>query len=151
MAEAVIPQDADALASRRRSVWSNRRSSFSFTMRYFTNRPSSYSPPKHARVYRCNHPVYDRGTLYFRDGIGLVVIQQRYDASTKRTWWGEIDSWLVEAVYEHPSFEEFFSKNAVKRTGDIFPTFTIRQVMWALRMKPLKKHPWETVFDRKPL
>ena len=27
-------------------------------------------------------------------------------------------------------------------------TVTVRQIMWALRMKPLKKERWETVFDR---
>lgn len=64
---------------------------------------------------------------------------------------GEIDEWLVEAIYSNPGFDSFFNKNAKEKRGDIFPTFTIRQVMWALRMKPLKKEPWETVFDRKPI
>lgn len=27
----------------------------------------------------------------------------------------------------------------------------VRQVMWRLRMKPLKRERWETVFDRKTL
>lgn len=29
------------------------------------------------------------------------------------------------------------------------PTVTIRQIMWALRMKPLPKNRWETTFDRR--
>lgn len=32
-----------------------------------------------------------------------------------------------------------------------YPTVTIRQIMWALKMKPLPKQPWETVFDHTPI
>ena len=120
-------------------------------MRYHHERPSEYVEPMHARSYRCDHPVYSRGTLYSRDGIGLVVIQQRYDPVSKRTWWNDIDRWLVESIYENAGFTQFFKANAKAPVDRIFPTFTVRQVMWALRMKPLKKEPWETVFDHKPI
>lgn len=30
-----------------------------------------------------------------------------------------------------------------------YPTVTIRQIMWALKMKPIKRERWETVFDRR--
>ena len=33
--------------------------------------------------------------------------------------------------------------------NDLYPTVTIRQIMSALKMKPLKKERWETVFDRR--
>lgn len=34
---------------------------------------------------------------------------------------------------------------------EYFPTVTVRQLMWALRMKPLKKERWETSFDHVPI
>lgn len=33
----------------------------------------------------------------------------------------------------------------------IYPTMTVRQAMWAAKMKPLKKERWETVFDHKDI
>lgn len=123
-------------------------------MRYHINKlnsPSSFVPPRHGRSYHCDHPVYSQGTLYSHDGLGFVVIQQRYDARTKRTWWDEIDSWLVEPIYRNQAFDIFFATHAEERRNGLYPTFTVRQVMWALRMKPLKKQPWETVFDHKPI
>lgn len=120
-------------------------------MRYHTSKPEYYKRPTHGRSYRYEHPVYSRGTLYFRDSKGLVIIQQRYDPASRRTWWNGIDPWLVEDIYEHDGFSEFFNRYAKTESDGYFPTFTVRQVMWALRMKPLKKEPWETVFDRKPI
>lgn len=120
-------------------------------MRYHSKQQTIYHPPRHGGPYRCDHPVYEHGTLYFHDGVGFVVIQQRYDKTTRHTWWDEIDPWLVEEIYHADKFPEFFQANAQKRVRGYFPTFTIRQVMWALRMKPLKKQPWETVFDHKPV
>lgn len=120
-------------------------------MRYHHETPNACLRPVHGKTYRCEHPVYSRGTLYFQDGIGLVVIQQRYDRASKHTWWNGIDYWLIEAIYENKGWDSFFKNNAAVPIDGIFPTFTVRQVMWALRMKPLKKEPWETVFDHKPI
>lgn len=36
-------------------------------------------------------------------------------------------------------------------TDGLWPTVTIRQIMWALKMKPLQKQRWETVFDRRDI
>lgn len=120
-------------------------------MRYHSEKPKAYLRPKHGRSYRCEHPVYSRGTLYFHDGVGFVVIQQRYEPVSKHTWWTDIDPWLIEPIYENEGFEAFFRSNASRPVDGIFPTFTVRQVMWALRMKPIEKKPWETVFDHKPI
>ena len=32
---------------------------------------------------------------------------------------------------------------------DIYPTVTVRQLMWALKMKPIRRERWETCFDRR--
>lgn len=124
---------------------------FSRAMRYHNKQPKTYPRPTHGRPYRCEHSVYSRGTLYSRDGIGLVVIQQRYEPASKHTWWNAIDPWLVEPIFENAGFEAFFKSNAAEPIDGLYPTFTVRQVMWALRMKPIEKQPWETVFDHKPI
>lgn len=150
MAETVIPEATTAVAFKEECL--NLQALFCLLLCDTTaKKPKIFRLPRHGGTYHCDHPAYSVGTLYFFNGIGLVVIQQRYDKNTERTWWGEIDEWLVEAIYSSPGFDSFFNKNAKEKRGDIFPTFTIRQVMWALRMKPLKKEPLETVFDRKPI
>ena len=103
----------------------------------------------HGNTYICDHPVYDRCTLYQIDNKGLAVIQQRYDQETKTTWWSEIDPWLTDTLYLHPKFKEFFDNRAEETTNGLYPTVTIRQIMWALKMKPIKKEQWETCFDRR--
>lgn len=45
----------------------------------------------------------------------------------------------------------FFDRRAGTGTDGLYPTVTIRQIMWALKMKPLPKQPWETVFDHTPI
>ena len=102
----------------------------------------------YGHTYECDHPVYDRCTLYLNGRVGLAVIQQHRKG--KQTYWTEIDPWLVDQVYLQPGFKKFFLSRAGEASEDgLYPTVTIRQIMWALRMKPLKRERWETVFDRK--
>lgn len=119
-------------------------------MRYYIKQPI-YSVTTYGETYICDHPVYSQCTLFRIKENGLAVIQQRYDEETKRTWWGEIDEWLRGALYLHPGFIEYFNKRAGEKTNGLYPTVTIRQIMWALRMKPLPKKRWETVFDRRDI
>jgi hypothetical protein len=100
-------------------------------------------------THDCNHPVYSRCTLFTVGDKGLSVIQQRYDSETKRTWWGEIDPWLTDLLYLHPAFKKFFEERSGEGTDGLYPTVTIRQIMWALKLKPIKKERWETCFDRR--
>lgn len=101
--------------------------------------------------YICNHPVYNRCTLFHINDRGLAVIQQRFDSKTKTTWWGEIDAWLTDDLYLHPGFRTYFAEHSGTCTDGLYPTVTIRQIMWALKMKPLPKERWETVFDRRDI
>jgi hypothetical protein len=82
---------------------------------------------------------------------GLAVIQQRFDPDTKSTFWTEVDAWLTDAIYLHPQFKEYFAAKAKESTMGLYPTVTIRQIMWALKIKPLQKERWETVFDHSPI
>lgn len=105
----------------------------------------------YGETYICNHPVYTSCTLFKKGDIGLGIIQQRYDAITKMTWWTEVDTWLIDEVFMHRRFTELFEKYAAAPINDIYPVLSIRQAMWRLRMKPLPRQPWETVFDSAPI
>lgn len=117
-------------------------------MRYHFEKPDLYLS-NYGDTYECEHPVYDRCTLYTINEKGLAVIQQRYDERTKTTWWSEIDPWLTDVLYLHPKFKEFFENRAGKCTDGLYPTVTIRQIMWALKLKPVARERWETCFDRR--
>lgn len=117
-------------------------------MRYHYDRPVIYLS-MYGKTYICDHPVYSKCTLYKIEDKGLAVIQQRYDPSSKCTWWTELDPWLTDDIYLHPKFKKLFDKRAGKCTDGLYPTITVRQLMWALKMKPLPRERWETCFDRK--
>lgn len=119
-------------------------------MRYYFIKPAIYAA-SFGKVYVCNHPVYSRCTLYQIKDKGLAIIQQRHDSKTKATWWSDIDAWLVNPIYVHPKFKEFFDERADICKNGLYPTVTVRQIMWALRMKPIKRERWETVFDRRDI
>lgn len=118
-------------------------------MRYHYEKPSIYLP-MYGETYICEHPVYDRCTLFKLGDNGLSVIQQRVD-EFKRTYWGEIDPWLNNDLYLHPRFKAFFDERSGPATDGLYPTVTIRQIMWALKIKPMPKERWETCFDRRAI
>lgn len=105
----------------------------------------------YGETYICDHPVYDKCTLFKIHNKGLAVIQQRYNPKTKSTWWTEIDPWLTDMIYLHAGFDEFFQNRAGECQNDLYPTVTIRQIMWALKLKPIPRERWETCFDRKDI
>ena len=119
-------------------------------MRYHYPKPAVYCS-MYGERYICDHPVYNACTLFRIGEKGLAVIQQRFDPETKRTWWSEADSWVTDALYLHPKFKEYFDARAGKCDDGLYPTVTVRQIMWALRMKPLPKERWETVFDHRDI
>ena len=82
---------------------------------------------------------------------GLAVIQQRYNKSDKSTIWTEIDPWLVDELYLNAGFKAIFDKFSGPADDYIYPTITVRQLMWRLRIKPIARKPWETVFDKCPI
>lgn len=117
-------------------------------MRYHYEKPPIYLS-MYGTTYNCEHPVYDKCTLFKIDEKGLAVIQQRFDEDLKSTWWSEIDPWLTDMIYLHPKFKEYFEQRAGECENGLYPTVTIRQLMWALKMKPMIRQRWETCFDRR--
>ena len=49
------------------------------------------------------------------------------------------------------NFKEFFDDRSGPATDGLYPTVTIRQIMWALKMKPIPRERWETCFDRRDI
>lgn len=117
-------------------------------MRYHYEKPELYLS-MYGEVYTCNHPIYDKCTLFKINNKGLAIIQQRFDKETKHTWWSEIDPWLNNDLYLHPRFKMYFDERSDECKNGLYPTVTIRQIMWALKMKPLPRERWETCFDRR--
>lgn len=117
-------------------------------MRYHYEKPRLYSSI-YGETYNCDHPVYNTCTLYLIGKKGLAVIQQRYNPETKHTYWSGIDPWLIDQLYLHPKFKVFFDDRSGECTNGLYPTVTIRQIMWALKMKPIHRERWETCFDRR--
>lgn len=119
-------------------------------MRYHYEKPAIYLS-MYGCIHECDHPAHSRCTLYTIKNKGLAVIQQRFDSDTKHTWWSEIDPWITDDIYIHPNFKDFFDARAGEGRDGIYPTVTLRQIMWALKMNPIKRECWETYFDRKDI
>lgn len=117
-------------------------------MRYHYEKPDVYLS-RYGQTHICNHPVYDRCTLFKIGDRGLAIIQQRYNPIDKYTYWDEIDPWLTDELYLHKGFKKFFDERSGESIDGLYPTITIRQIMWALKIKPIPKERWETCFDRK--
>ncbi len=119
-------------------------------MRYHYEKPE-FCLSMYGQVYICNHPIYNRCTLFQIGDKGLAIIQQHFNSEIKSTYWSEIDPWLTDDLYLHSGFKDYFDSRAGKCTNGLYPTVTIRQIMWALKMKPMPKQRWETVFDRRDI
>lgn len=117
-------------------------------MRYHHEKPPIYLS-MYGETYSCDHSVYNRCTLFKIGDNGLAVIQQRFIKSTKQTKWTEIDPWLTDIIYTHPKFKQFFDERSGQCDNGLYPTVTLRQIMWALKLKPIKRQRWETCFDRR--
>ena len=119
-------------------------------MRYHYEKPTIYLS-RYGQLYICSHPVYNRCTLFKIGDKGLAVIQQRFNPETKSTYWSELDPWLTDDLYLNPNFKKYFDERAGECTDGLYPTVTVRQIMWALKMKPIPKERWETTFDRRDI
>lgn len=111
-------------------------------MKYYYEKPDKWLGA--GRLYTCNHPFYSCCTLIQNGSKGLAIIQERFNERTKKRWWGPVDPWLAGDIYSNPNFKEYFDDHAGKINGrGLYPTISVRKIMWALRMKPLPPELWE--------
>lgn len=95
-------------------------------------------------VYRCDHPMYNYCTLFKIGSKGLAVVQKRYNTKLKVAWWDCVDIALANDIFVKEGFKEFLESKAKEPDQNgLYPTISIRKIMWALRMKPLVKAYWE--------
>ena len=98
-------------------------------------------------VYRSKSPLFNYCTLYSDGTKGLAVIQQRFNSGYKCTWWSNLDEKIARDILCSARFPGYFESVAMPRdTNGLYPVIPVRQVMWALRLPPLKKLFWETRF-----
>lgn len=109
-------------------------------MRYHYVKPSIYLS-KYVETYTCDHPVYNVCTLFKIGDKGLAIVQQQINSDTK----------LTDELSLHPGFRACFDERVSEATDGLYPTVTVRQIMWALKMKPLNKNRLETCFDRRTI
>lgn len=111
-------------------------------MKYYYEKPESWSQA--GQIYICDHPLYNRCTLFKKGKKGIAVIQEHFNPITKARWWGTIEPWIASDIYLNDNFNRFFEENAREEENGLYPSFPVRKVMWALRMKPLQKEYWES-------
>lgn len=111
-------------------------------MRYYTEKPE-LTVQVFGKPMPLDHPIYKGGTLYLENGKGLIVVQKRFNESTRECWWDTVELWLANEIYKAPTFKDFFQKNA--KESD-YPIFQLRHIMWLLKMKPLMREDWEGYF-----
>lgn len=116
-------------------------------MKTFYEKKIINSAPK-GETYICDNPLFNSCTLFrLKDGRGIAVIQQRFNDSLKVTWWSAIDSYINADASGNRLLQPFLEKAArLPDENGYYPVVTVRQFMWALRMKPLKHEFWETKF-----
>lgn len=113
-------------------------------MKYYYEKPEKWDR-NGWQIYRCDHPMFNRCTLYLDEhGKGLGIVQKRYNAINKNLWWGSLDTWLASDIYHHNNFWKVFNELAAEKDENgLYPAIDVRSMMWRLRMKPLKKEYWE--------
>ena len=112
-------------------------------MRYFTEKPKDVNYAQQF-TYKCDHPLYSECTLFKNGSRGLAVIQKRFNARLKIFWYGPIELWLIQEILKQNTFEQYFDEHSNELIDGLYPTVTVRQLMWALKMKPLRKEWWES-------
>ena len=81
-------------------------------MKYFYEKPEKWLGA--GIVYSCNHPMYNRCTLFQNGSKGLAVIQEYYDKNKKTRWWSSIEPWIAGDIY---FFSNAKGQEGVMRTG----------------------------------
>lgn len=112
------------------------------TMKYYYEKPETWDNT--GQTYICDHPLYNRCTLFKKGKKGLAIIQEHFNEKTKARWWGTIVPWLASDIYKNCNFKNIFDQYANEADDrGIYPTLTLRKIMRALRMKPLRREYWE--------
>lgn len=106
-------------------------------------KPEAVFLPVYGDIFELDHPLFSQATLFKIGDRGLLVIQQHWDETVKAPIWGPLDYWLANDIYLSPKFIEVAERLSARMENGLYPIISVRKLMWALRMKPLKKEFWE--------
>lgn len=67
-----------------------------------------------------------------------------FDCQRKTFYYDKLPPYLANDIFEAKGFEEYFKAHSAAERDGLYPTVTARSIMWALRMRPLKKEWWES-------
>ena len=103
---------------------------------------------RYSTVYTCDHMLYNDCTLFRSGKFGLAVIQERFNPKTKVHFWGAIDPWVADDIYEAPRFSEVFNRLcSEKDVKGLYRTIEVRQLMHQVGLKPMRKQYYERPYD----
>ena len=113
-------------------------------MRYYYQSRDGDKVPQKGYIKWQPHQCYYLCTLYQKDNLGLAVVRPVFDETEKTIRFDALDDNLANDICNQPDFDEYFAEHAdFQDESGCFPTVGVRKIMWALRMKPLKKEDWE--------
>lgn len=112
-------------------------------MKYYYQKPTFCEQQYGRTIFLDEHPVYKCGTLIQNGSKKLIIVQKRFNPGMKTCYWDAIDPWLANDIYLNPNFPSYFAKITAEENS---PIVMVRQIMWALRMKPLPREEWEGFF-----
>ena len=114
-------------------------------MRYFYEKPKDATEHSLYFKHTNGNPLYSSCRLYMiSDEEGLAIVQKRFNPKLKVFFYNAPDAWIMDEILKNPGFTDYVFEHAGESTDNIFPTVTVRQVMYALKMKPLRKEQWES-------
>ena len=114
-------------------------------MRYFYKKPKEVKDHSIYFKHMDENPLYNSCRLYMiSDEEGLAIIQKRFNPKLKVFFYNAPDAWIMDEILRNPKFADYVFEHAGECKDGIFPAVTVRQVMYALKMKPLEKEWWES-------
>lgn len=117
-------------------------------MRKMYDEEPDFGQYKNAVFYKCDHPLYNQCSLYLLpDGRGLAVVEKRWNARLKVSYWTAVRTDIVEEIFACGRFQRYLDRQAKQPQDGLYPTIPVRRVMWALGMPPLPKADWEKDFS----
>lgn len=98
------------------------------------------------RTISADNPFFSHCTVFEDDDKGIAVIKKTFYPAIKKVGYDGVNKNLATDIYLNENFKKFFEANAKPKKDGLYPVFELRKLMWALRMKPLKREEWEKIF-----
>ena len=84
---------------------------------------------RHSRTVSVEHPLFSQATLFKKEDFGLLVIQKRFNSKLKVSFWGPIDPWLSNDIFEENEFDSIFNKLSGVEEDGLYPVIEVRKLI----------------------